>query len=81
MQQRRSVAEHRIKKETVRQKSWLKEGRNNEAEWPSLSGAIYLLTMTFHKRLDPCANSSVIHRHVRLRLFNKVHHFAEPLQQ
>ncbi|ERM07828.1 hypothetical protein L584_02890 [Pantoea agglomerans Tx10] len=48
MQQRNSVAEHRIKQDAIKQKRWLKEGRNNEAELPSRSGAIYLLTVTFH---------------------------------
>ncbi|PXW19121.1 hypothetical protein BY447_0690 [Pantoea sp. JKS000250] len=80
MQQRNSVAEHRIKQAVLRQKKWLKEGRNNEAELPSRSGAIYSVAVTFHKKLDPCANSSVIHRHIRLRLLNKVHHFVGLLQ-
>lgn len=48
MQQHNDVAEHRIKQDAIRQKKWLKEGRNNEAELPSRSGAIYSVTVTFH---------------------------------
>ncbi|ORM82555.1 hypothetical protein HA42_07975 [Pantoea deleyi] len=79
MQQRTDVADHRITL-IAEQKKGLKKGRDNEAELPSRSGAIYLTAVTFQKRIDPCANSSVIHQHIRLRLFNKVHHFVGPLQ-